>query len=94
MAATRIVRVRIEGQVQGVFYRGWAEAEAKSLGLTGWVRNRRDGSVEALFAGPADKVGEMLQGCELGPDAAKVVRVMVLEEGGDAPTGFRMLPTK
>jgi acylphosphatase len=90
---TRTVRVRIEGGVQGVGYRYWTERVAAELGLTGWVRNRRDGSVEALFAGPADGVGQMLERCKDGPRSARVTAVEVVEEGGDAPIGFDVLPT-
>jgi acylphosphatase len=90
---TRTVRVRIEGGVQGVGYRYWTERVAAELGLTGWVRNRRDGSVEALFAGPADSVGQMLERCKDGPRSARVTAVEVVEEGGDAPIGFDVLPT-
>ena len=52
MSDTITVRVRISGRVQGVWYRGWTVDEARRLGLSGWVRNRRDGSVEAVFSGP------------------------------------------
>jgi acylphosphatase len=89
----RTVRVRIAGRVQGVSYRYWTRETAEALGLSGWVRNRRDGSVEALFSGAADEVAEMLQRCRDGPAAAVVDSVEVLEEGGDAPAGFRMLAT-
>jgi acylphosphatase len=89
----RSVRVRIEGDVQGVGYRYWTERVAGELSLTGWVRNRRDGSVEALLAGSADDVAQMLERCKDGPRAARVTRVEVVEEGGDAPEGFDVLPS-
>ena len=69
------VSVRIRGRVQGVWYRGWTEEEAARLGLRGWVRNRRDGSVEALFAGPAALVNDMIEACRRGPPAARVETV-------------------
>ena len=89
----RTVRVRIEGGVQGVGYRYWTERVAGELGLAGWVRNRRDGTVEALFAGPADDVAQMLERCKTGPPSARVIAVKVVEEDGTAPTGFDVLPT-
>jgi len=89
----RSVHVRIEGRVQGVGFRYWTERVATGLGLAGWVHNRRDGAVEALFAGPADDVAEMLQRCRDGPPAAEVTSVTILEEGGAAPAGFALLPT-
>jgi acylphosphatase len=89
----RTVRVRIEGGVQGVGFRYWTERVAGELGLAGWVRNRRDGSVEALFSGPADDVAEMLQRYREGPPAARVTTVAILEEGGADPDGFDVLPT-
>ena len=70
----RTVRVRIEGRVQGVGFRYWTERVATGLGLAGWVRNRRDGGVEALFSGPADDVAEMLERCRDGPPSARVDR--------------------
>jgi acylphosphatase len=89
----RTVRIRIAGRVQGVGFRYWTEETARELELAGWVRNRRDGSVEALFSGTADAVAEMLQRCHQGPRTAQVASVEVLEEGGGAPVGFEMLPT-
>ena len=89
----RSVRVRIEGRVQGVGYRHWTEKAAGSLGLDGWVRNCRDGSVEAVFAGPEDAVAEMLERCHDGPRSAQVAAVTILEEGASARAGFRVLPT-
>ena len=66
------VRLRIEGRVQGVWYRGWTVREAGRLGLDGWVRNCADGSVEAVFAGPGDRVDAMIERCREGPPAADV----------------------
>jgi acylphosphatase len=91
---TRSVRIRIEGRVQGVGYRYWVERTAGPLALAGWVRNRRDGAVEAVFSGPPDKVADMLERCRFGPPAASVTSVAVLEEGvAGVPTGFHVLPT-
>jgi acylphosphatase len=89
----RSVRVRIEGRVQGVGFRYWTERVAAELGLAGWVRNRRDGSVEALFSGSAEDVGEMLDRAREGPPSSVVTSVKVVEEGVDAPAGFELLPT-
>ena len=89
----RSVRVRIEGRVQGVGYRYWTERVAGDLGLDGWVRNRRDGAGEALFAGSPDDVAEMLERCRDGPPAAQVTSVTILEEDGTASAGFEVLPT-
>ena len=89
----RSVRVRIEGRVQGVGFRYWTERVAGDLGLDGWVRNRRDGAVEALFAGSPDDVAEMLERCRDGPPAAQVTSVTILQEDGGASDGFEVLPT-
>ena len=91
--ARRTVTVRIEGRVQGVFYRAWTEETARTLGLDGWVRNRRDGSVEAVFSGPPAQVEAMLQRCAQGPRDAEVTAVTITDEGGAPPSGFRVLPT-
>jgi acylphosphatase len=71
-----IRQVTITGRVQGVGYRAWVEHRAKAHDLEGWVRNRRDGSVEALFAGPADAVSEMVAVCRRGPSSARVDHVV------------------
>jgi acylphosphatase len=92
--AVRTVRVRITGRVQGVGYRAWVEAEAINRGLDGWVRNRRDGAVEAVFSGPALSVADMLAACRKGPPAALVDAVEATDT--DEPPGrtFRLLPTE
>lgn len=90
------VRVRIEGRVQGVAYRAWTERQARALALSGWVRNRLDGSVEAFFCGPDEAVSEVLAACREGPAAASVSSVRVLEEGQSAPSPreFSVRPTE
>ena len=87
------VRVRITGRVQGVCYRAWTERTASALGLCGWVRNRGDGAVEALFSGAAGPVAEMLRRCREGPPGALVEEVAAVEEIGAAPAGFVILPS-
>ncbi|HEX9359971.1 MAG TPA: acylphosphatase [Bradyrhizobium sp.] len=67
-----IRQVTMRGRVQGVGYRYWVEQQARARGLEGWVRNRRDGSVEALFAGSADVVSGMIALCRRGPASARV----------------------
>ena len=71
----KVVRVIVTGRVQGVWFRAWTIEEATKRGLRGWVRNRRDGSVEALFAGDPTKVGEMIGACREGPPMASVANV-------------------
>jgi acylphosphatase len=94
MADTRrTVTVKIEGRVQGVFYRAWTEQTARTLGLDGWVRNANDGSVEAVFSGPETQVDEMLRRCADGPPDARVTNVTITDEGGAPPSGFKVLPT-
>ena len=87
------MRVVIEGRVQGVGFRYSAERVAREVGLDGWVRNRRDGSVEAVFSGAPDDVSEMLDRCRDGPASAAVTSVRIVEEGGEAPDGFEVRPT-
>jgi acylphosphatase len=91
-----IVRVRIEGRVQGVWFRAWTAREATELGLRGWVRNRSDGAVEALFAGDARAVGDMVAACHRGPPAARVTSVQKLAAGADELHGdrFVQLPSR
>lgn len=71
----KCIRVRIEGRVQGVWFRGWTVRNAGRAGLDGWVRNCADGSVEAVFSGPGDKVDTMIARCRRGPPAASVTAV-------------------
>jgi len=90
----RSVRLRIYGRVQGVGYRGWAIETAVRLGLRGWVRNRTDGTVEALVSGEDETVAAMVEACREGPYAARVREVAVYDaEGDDGSDGFRALPT-
>ncbi|MEX0758209.1 MAG: acylphosphatase, partial [Tistlia sp.] len=81
------------GRVQGVWFRAWTLREARRLGLDGWVRNRRDGSVEALFAGSAEAVEAMLQLCQEGPERARVETVEVAESEKSPAPGFEQRPT-
>jgi acylphosphatase len=67
-----IRQVMVVGRVQGVGYRAWVEHRAVAHDIEGWVRNRRDGSVEALFAGPAALVAAMVESCRRGPSSARV----------------------
>ena len=75
----RRVRAIISGRVQGVSYRAATADESTRLSLVGWVRNRRDGSVELEAEGPAAQVATLLAWCEKGPPAARVARVIVEE---------------
>ena len=94
-----IRQVTIRGRVQGVGYRYWVEQQARAHGLEGGVRNRRDGSVEALFAGPEDVVSNMVVSCRRGPSSARVDAID--ERPGDADAlnlrrpgeRFSVLPT-
>jgi acylphosphatase len=94
-----IRHVTIKGRVQGVGYRYFVEREAQSRDLEGWVRNRRDGSVEAVFAGPAEAVAAMIAACRRGPSSARVDALqdeatnpdlLSLREAGER---FSVLPT-
>jgi acylphosphatase len=87
------VRLHVLGRVQGVWYRGWAIDRANALGLSGWVRNRRDGSVEALLCGRESQVRAMIEACRDGPPAARVARVVEEPAGEPVEGGFRQLPT-
>lgn len=86
MEESRRVRVRIEGHVQGVFFRATVRDAARRLGLSGWVRNVPGGSVEAELQGPPDAVAHGLEVCATGPPAARVTRV-VTEDLEPAPGG-------
>lgn len=87
-------RLTITGRVQGVGYRDWVIATGQRLGLSGWVRNRIDGSVEALIAGDETAVGTMVEACRRGPVLARVDAVDVEPVDLDIlPEGFKQLPT-
>jgi acylphosphatase len=87
------VKVRIRGRVQGVGYRAWLVREACRLGVVGWVRNRRDGSVEALLAGDEAAVRDLVRACRRGPPAARVEAVETAAAEGAGLDGFVELPT-
>lgn len=90
MTARRLV---ISGRVQGVGYRDWMLREAERLGLRGWVRNRPDGTVEALAAGAPDALGALLLACRRGPVLARVDHIAEEAASDPAEPGFRRLPT-
>jgi acylphosphatase len=94
-----IRRAIIRGRVQGVGYRAWVDHEARRVGLQGWVRNRRDGSVEAVFEGAEDIVKGMIESCRSGPSSARIDDIaendaqtdeLGLRRAGEA---FSVLPT-
>ena len=85
--------LRIEGRVQGVGYRDWMRREAARLGVAGWVRNRADGSVEALVGGEEGAVQALITACRRGPPLARVDRITeTLAEPPEAP-GFEKRPS-
>lgn len=86
-------RVRVFGRVQGVWFRGWTVDEARTLGVDGWVRNRRDGTVEMLLSGADDAMAEMMARLHQGPSDARVERVEAEETDEAAPAGFAQRPT-
>jgi acylphosphatase len=94
-----IRQVTIRGRVQGVGYRAWIEHQATARRLEGWVRNRRDGSVEVLVAGPDAIVADMIEQCRRGPAYARVEAVTEEPASSDALNlrrageGFSLLPT-
>lgn len=90
-------RLFIHGRVQGVGFRWYLCAEARALGLDGWVRNRRDGSVEALITGAPDAIEALTLWAHRGPASARVDRVLCNDEpgtaNGDGTGGFTQRPT-
>ena len=86
-------RLVIQGRVQGVFFRGWTVDEARALGLDGWVRNRRDGTVEMVVDGPENAVAQMIERVREGPSAARVEHVDVEDTDEAALAGFQQRPT-
>jgi acylphosphatase len=92
-AAEKTLRLRIRGRVQGVAFRDWTVREATRRALRGWVRNRADGSVEALLSGPVAAVDDMAQACRTGPRLAAVTAIDATPDADDGTPDFRMLPT-
>ena len=86
-------RLTITGRVQGVGYRDWTIRTARAAGLTGWVRNRADGAVEAVVQGPVVAVETFVAACHAGPPLARVKAVETSPEDADLEAGFRQLPT-
>jgi acylphosphatase len=99
MSDTTSRRVIVEGRVQGVGFRAFVEREAIRRRLAGWVRNRRDGSVEAAFTGPAQVVEQMIEACRRGPPSSRVDSLIEMEANGSdlaqssASAHFVVLPT-
>lgn len=93
--ATKSVRLFITGKVQGVGYRDWCVRQGEGLGLDGWVRNRLDGSVEAVASGTAEAVDQFMQACRQGPRGAKVegVHVSDADSTESGMPGFQQYPT-
>ncbi|MGN6310881.1 MAG: acylphosphatase [Xanthobacteraceae bacterium] len=94
-----MTHVAIRGRVQGVGYRAWTADEARRRDLEGWVRNRRDGSVEAVFCGAEGVITDMLTACRRGPSSARVDAMDASPAGDDmlnlraAGDRFSLLPT-
>jgi acylphosphatase len=80
----------IRGRVQGVSFRAWTARQAQYRSVDGWVRNREDGGVEALLAGEADAVRQMVEACRTGPHHAVVTDVIELPAGEDPGSGFHI----
>ena len=91
--APRTVHIRVEGRVQGVGYRAFVERHATAAQLSGWVRNRRDGSVEAMLQGAVEAVDDMLDRCRRGPPGSRVEKLEIIGEGVGAYDCFAVRPT-
>lgn len=95
--AARTLHILVEGRVQGVGFRVWVEIEAEARGLAGWVRNRRTGAVEAVFAGTTEAVEDMLAACRRGPSGARVDALYIIGDVDDGNLGsfaaFDVRPT-
>ena len=87
------VHVIIEGRVQGVGFRAWVEREAKAKGISGWVRNRADGSVEAVFSGAGPHVRAMVEACHRGPRLSLVKSVKTAVHPAENWTEFVVWPS-
>lgn len=88
MSATIARKIQIYGRVQGVFFRQWTLGQARDLGVSGWVRNRADGSVEAYVAGREGPVHQMVDRLREGPPAARVDDFVATEVEVETVDGF------
>lgn len=95
MNPTRTRRLIVHGKVQGVWYRGWTVETATGMGLSGWVRNRTDGTVEMILHGPPEAVERMQNACREGPPLALVTKVESRSVNPPSPPldGFLQRPT-
>ncbi|MCG3174591.1 MAG: Acylphosphatase [Myxococcota bacterium] len=93
MSAERSIHVMVQGRVQGVSFRAFVRETARQSGLTGWVRNRHDGRVEARVQGSARAIEEFLRECEKGPPAARVDEIQVSEAPAGEFSSFEIAPT-
>ncbi len=87
------VRLSIAGKVQGVYYRNWTVTNARQFNLSGWVRNRLDGSVEAVLCGEEHQVLTMIDACWQGPSAARVDSIQIEDCAPPPGSDFKKLPT-
>lgn len=90
MGSPRCLHIVVRGKVQGVFFRATTAETARGLGLSGWVRNSPDGSVEVMVKGEEEKLKELMEFCHKGPPLARVTEVLVEEirDPGDLPHPF------
>jgi acylphosphatase len=93
MSEHKALHVWVSGRVQGVWFRASTEAEARRLDLTGWVRNRTDGRVEAWFEGAEESLGRMLAWCRRGPELARVDDLQVEKVQAEGVSDFQIRPT-
>jgi acylphosphatase len=89
----RCLGVIVSGRVQGVGYRAWMARQARGLGLRGWVRNRSDGNVEAVLAGPSESVDAMIASCRKGPQVAIVTNIQTFSAVNENWPNFSVRPT-
>lgn len=87
------IQIIVHGRVQGVGFRAFVAGEARRRRLSGWVRNRRDGTVEAVLAGDDDTLAAMRAACGEGPPGARVDRLDMADWDGPVPPGFEVRPT-
>ena len=90
----KYVHLLISGRVQGVYYRNWTRENAVRRGIKGWVRNRQDGTVEAVLCGDDTGILAMIDDCWQGPKAARVDSIQVSDWQPLEATGFKKLPTE